>query len=181
MSNGEERNNEGTRGRNLGDKQLRQQVQELEESVDALQDSAEEISEALEDQDEADRVPPTIVEWGARAVSLLLLALLIGYTVRMALQPREPPHFEYEVRTEQIEERDGSWVVPIEVRNLSNAGVIELTVVAELVDENDIVVDEADLPLPLFGPGESIDVEVWFDENPADYELQFNVDGYITP
>jgi uncharacterized protein (TIGR02588 family) len=165
---------------------LKERVEALEASVQALEASGEDEDEGADDEeaddeDEEEHVPPTLVEWAVRLISVLLLASLIGYVVQMGRQPTVPPRFEYDVMDAEIEQRGESWVVPVEITNAGNESVLELTISAELVNENSAVVDSAEITFPLFGPEEKEEVEFWFDEDPAEHELRFNVDSYVKP
>lgn len=169
---------------------LRERVEEaLEEANEAGEQPDDEgdagEADGAEDKagDKADeeKVPPTLVEWGARVVSILLLVALVGYATRMGLQPTRAPVFEHEVQSSEIEQRGESWVVPVEITNTGNESVAELNITAELVDANDEVVDEADITFPLFGPEESEMVEFWFDEDPSEYKFRLNVGSYYKP
>jgi uncharacterized protein (TIGR02588 family) len=130
--------------------------------------------------DEREPPPPTIVEWSGHLLSILLLLTLVGYVGWMAFQPSTPIAFDYRVLKEEISERGGSWVLPVEVHNQGSSGILDILITAELKDGEEVV-DQADISLPLLGPDESVRVELWFDEDPRRYTLSFNVGSYALP
>ncbi len=140
----------------------------------------EAVQEALEATDaEEPAEPPTLLEWSVRGMSLLLVLLLLGYVVWVSVQPPTPIHFEYGVEWERLEERDGAWVLPVTLQ-LRGEGVQDLTITAELADGEEVI-EEVPLEFPLMGQNETEQLELWFEEDPRDYTLRFNVGSYKVP
>lgn len=125
--------------------------------------------------------PPTIVEWGVRLASVSLLALLIGIVIWEALQPPRPAEFAFDVQESQLRQDGGEWVLPVQMQNIGTEGVVDLTLTGELVDAQGTVVTEASAVFPLVGGGEQLTFALWFDEDPREYELRFNIDSYTHP
>lgn len=125
--------------------------------------------------------PPTLIEWGVRLISGLLLLGLIGYVVWMAFQPSISPQFELEIDRGHIENRNGSWVVPVSVLNIGSVTAVELELTLELVDDEGNVVEAETLVFPLVGGQERVSGDYWFSEDPTPFELRFNVGGYRKP
>ncbi len=125
--------------------------------------------------------PPTLVEWAARLVSVLLLFVLVGYLAWSGYQEEAPIAFGFTVLMEQLDERDGSWVLPVEVTNQGGTSIVNLYMVVELVDEASEVVEEIDLDIALMGHGQRQSFDLWWDRDPRDYEVRFNVERYERP
>lgn len=125
--------------------------------------------------------PPTAVEWGVRALSVLLLLALVGVVIWGAMRPEEPVYFDFEVKKEQVRTTGEQWVVPIKVQNRGSHSIRDLTITAQLLDDQENVVDEAELVFPLLGYGESVSLDVWFGEDPRAYELFFDIGSYKFP
>ena len=153
----------------------------LKRTEDAVPDD-EDVGDDEEAPDDREQVlPPTIIEWSVRGVSLLLLLALVGYVGWHALQPARPTRFTYEVDMGDLREVGEEWALPASIRNEGDTSVLDLKVVGELSDGGAEPVDEAEVTLPLLGARESADFTLWFSEDPREFELEWNVDGYHLP
>lgn len=140
-------------------------------------DAVEELHEAIEPEPP----PPTLVEWGARGLSILLLLLLVGYVFSEALRPPTPTAFDYQVQASAIRQQGEEWVVPVTLRHRGSRSLLDLALTAQLTDGAGEVVEEIEVALPLLGAGESVALELWFSEDPRAHSLRFDVQGYRLP
>ena len=124
---------------------------------------------------------PTVVEWAARALSAGMLLLLISYVLWSAFQPTRPVRFTYQVMIKQLDLRSGEWVLPIKIKNQGSVSVHDLIIIAELVGLTDEVVDQSEMTFMLLGQGEEVEIELWFIEDPREFDLRFNVHSYKLP
>lgn len=125
--------------------------------------------------------PPTIVEWGARVIGGLFLLGLIAFTVNFALETPQPVSIAFEEKMDEVEIRDGNWLLPIIIRNESNRSLLDLSLTVELRDGAGEVLDEAPVQISLLGHGQALTVHIWFAADPRSNEIHYNVDGYKLP
>lgn len=124
--------------------------------------------------------PPTLLEWGVRVFSMLILVGLTGYLLWTAFQPTVDPQFRFKIDPQQIAQRGTSWVVPLELTNEGSKAIEDLEVVLE-VRSGPAVIEESAVTYKLLGAGESIKGEYWFAEDPRSYTLEPSVTGYRLP
>lgn len=147
-------------------------------SENGKNDGEDQELDQVEKSTTAQDPPPTIVEWGVRIVSLLILLVLTGYVVWQAVQPYEETTFTFEVKRDEIRFVDGAWAVPVHLVNKGTPSLEDLAVAVELADAAGNVVEKEALTFPLVGEGEGLDAEVWFDRDPSDYQVRLDVTGY---
>ena len=124
------------------------------------------------------RPAPSFVEWAARAVSALSLLALFGFLIYSATKPHIGPNFKYEIAYDKIEERRNGWAVPI---NITNRGTVAISEFIYEVRMRSASMSEFDVKrgrVAVFGAGESVATEVWFDRDPRDADFEFRVDAY---
>lgn len=143
-------------------------------------DDNTELSEAEKSQT-IQEPPPTALEWGVRLVSLGLVLALLGYLMLTGLNANDPVLLEATADVQNIEQRNGQWVIPAVVVNRGDLSVSDATVALALVTGDGTVVESEDVTIPLLGQSASTDVQFWFDTDPNDYTLQFDVGGLIVP
>ena len=124
--------------------------------------------------------PPTAIEWGARALSFLFLATLISLIVYQGVQPPVLPRLVLEPQLDQAELRGEEWALPVTLLNAGSTPIEQVRLAVQLID-GERVVDESELDLALIGPGERVEAEVWFSENPTDYEVRLDVASLQRP
>lgn len=124
--------------------------------------------------------PPTVVEWGARALSVLLVLLLVSVIVYQGTRPQLPPRLSLEPHLDQAEKRGDEWALPVTIRNEATIPLQEVNLAVQLL-EGERVVDEAALQLMLLGPGERVEAEVWFSEDPNQYDVTLSVESLQHP
>lgn len=146
-----------------------------------LQQQAADAVEELHELVEPEPTPPTLVEWAARVVSLLLLLLLVGFVLTEALRPPTPISFDYHVQTSAIHQQGEAWVVPVTLRNQGSRSAQELSFLAQLTNTAGEPVEEIEVSLPLLGAGEAVGLELWFSEDPRSHTLIFDVQSYRLP
>ncbi|PHI19830.1 hypothetical protein CEQ90_10580 [Lewinellaceae bacterium SD302] len=121
--------------------------------------------------------PPTLVSWSIRLTSILLVATLLIYFIWSMLQPVERPSFDFAVQNDQIEQRNGNWVVPVSVTNRGDVSVLNLAIEATLKTST----ESRETNIRLLGPGESISVEFTFSEQLSEADLKYEAISYILP
>ncbi len=159
----------------------KQQTSWLRRLLTPFQKSTQEAMTEEGEPKVVEALPPTLVEWSGYLLSALLLSSLMGYVLWGAFQEPAPIAFDYQVGSEQLREHGGGWVLPIDIHNQGGEGILDLTITAELLDDEGEVIDEAEISLPLLGPDETASVEVGFDEDPRLHTLNFNVGSYTLP
>jgi len=128
------------------------------------------------DKDNADKAPPSILMWAVRGVSALLVVGLLGYLIWSAVQPTVEVRFAFEVKTEDCAQREGRWVLPVEVTNESTISAHDVTYAISLSDGTEKMVT-----LLLIGPNEQLTHEFWFDEDPRGRAAKCQVTSYLLP
>lgn len=124
------------------------------------------------------RPAPSVVEWTARAISALSILSLFGFLIYSASQPHVGPNFKFAIAQDKIEERLNGWAVPL---TITNRGTVAISEFIYEVKMRDATMSEFDVKrgrVAIFGAGESVDTEVWFDSDPRDAEFEFRVDAY---
>lgn len=124
--------------------------------------------------------PPTLLEWAVRALSAAVILGLTGYILWTAFQPVVDPYFEFEIKSDEITQRGGSWVVPVSVKNAGTQAIEGIELTLQVVDGEEVV-EESALTLALLGGGESADGEFWLSANPHRYRLEPTVVAYRLP
>lgn len=143
-------------------------------------DNKNELSEDEKSQTEQDP-PPTALGWAARVVSIGLVLVLLGYLVFSGLGATETAVLEAHADTTNIQQLNGQWMVPAVIENVGDLSVSGATVTLSLVEVDGDVVESEDVTVSLLGQAGSVDVQYWFDSNPADYELKFDTGGLVVP
>lgn len=110
------------------------------------------MSERGDDETEAPSpVPPTLIGWGLRVVSTLLIGTLLAYLVIQAMAPETDFRLTIEPVWEEASDRDGELLVPVRLINDSTRTVRNLRV--ELMNETPAPIA---VEVALFGPGEQV-------------------------
>lgn len=142
------------------------------------------MSEDEKDQqngsEDAAQPAPTALEWTVRLVSAAVLLALTGYIVWTAFQPTVNPHFEFAFEIADMEERDGQWVVPLDVTNRGTSTLENVVVRLQLLD-GERVIEEPEVTFALIGEEEVQKAEFWFTSEPVGYLLKPSVVGYRLP
>lgn len=125
--------------------------------------------------------PPTVIEWGARIFSLIVVLGLIVYVVVAGMQSAAPPGFDLSIDESGIEQRGAAWVVPGSVRNTGDVAIADVVVTLVVEDSEGAVVEEVDLSLPLLGTGETSTGEFWIGSDPSTHVLSLDVASYRVP
>ncbi len=126
-------------------------------------------------------VPPTILVWTARLVSLGLFAAIIGYLLYMVATDDTPAQFDVEPDWAKVEQRNGMIVLPVTVINDSTEAVTDvvMNVTQDLPgEEND---DSFSVTIPLMGEGERALVELVFETVPIEDDITFRISSYQSP
>lgn len=100
-------------------------------------------------EDTKSPVPPTIVGWLVRLLSLALVIALGGYLTYMASQPEQEFALAVEADWDKAATRSGQYLVPVKVTNQANRPVRNLKL--ELGPGADGPIE---IEIHLFGPGE---------------------------
>lgn len=125
--------------------------------------------------------PPTILEWSVRIGSLLILVGLTIYLIATGLLPTQPPKFDVAFDVEQSMQREGRWVLPVEVINVGTLAVEDLQLTLALVKPDGEVVEEISSTISLIGQNELFNLEFWLDEDPRNFDLEIKVNSYKVP
>ena len=120
---------------------------------------------------------PSIVEWGVRAFSTVAMLALFGFLLYSALQPDIGPNFTLEIHEDEIEQRRNGWAVPFTITNKGTVAISDVLYEMELIDGGSTLVAKRGR-ISVFGAGESVDGEVWFDSDPRGGNLELRVDTY---
>lgn len=134
------------------------------------------------------RPAPTILSWSIRGISLLIVVSLIGYFLWSAARPVVEPKIVFEVLDDKIEQRGGSWAMPVEVTNKGTVSIHTLTIGAALTPsyssagkEEAKSREEESVEIPLLGPNEMVTATFWFDQDPRKQNPRFAVKTYVLP
>lgn len=125
--------------------------------------------------------PPTIVEWSARLVSLGAVLVLLGYVVISGFAATSPPTIETRVLLDEIEIRNGSWVVPVDVTNEGDVSVSDAEITLEVASADGTVVESESVVIALLGQGGTSSVEFWLSQEPEPDQISVEVGSYILP
>lgn len=123
---------------------------------------------------------PTVLVWAARLVTLGALAIIIGYLVHLIFTDERPAQFVIDAQYDQLDQRNGNYVLPIRLTNDSTEAVTSVVLDAEL----DLPGDETtnlSATLPLMGEGESAMLEMVFQTRPTPDTLDLRVSSYQSP
>lgn len=118
---------------------------------------------------------PSLVEWMARGLSALIVLALFGFLLHGALQPEIGPNFALDVHTEKIEQRRNGWAVPMSITNKGTVAIADVFYEIVAPDRSQTVKRGR---IAIFGAGETVESEVWFDEKPASSQFELRVDTY---
>ena len=120
----------------------------------------------------------TPAEWVTFAVSMLILAFVLGAIAVQIPGSDEPPAPSARVDGEPRQVR-GRWFVPVEVVNDGDLTAENVQVTAELLIGDETF--EADQTLDFLAGGETQHLEFVFDDDPESGELTVEVAGYRDP
>lgn len=125
--------------------------------------------------------PPTWLEWGVRITSLAVLAALVGFVVINGLSSDQPSLLTGQVTHDDIDQRNGTWVVPATITNAGDESLVNVSADLVLSDGDDDEIESASVTISLLGAGASEDVEFRFERDPRDLQLEFDFGGSIVP
>ena len=119
--------------------------------------------------------PPTLMTWIVRLVSVALIGSLIGYLVYLSLRPEVAAQFDVIANVDRAEQRDGAWVLPVDVLNTSTESMA--SVVVEIEQGN----VTRSFTVTLMGEGERAIAEVRLPERPTADNIVADVTSYQSP
>ena len=119
--------------------------------------------------------PPSWIVWAVRLSSLATLFAIIGYLIHLAVRPEVPAQFDINLEFGNAEQREGQWVLPVEVTNSSTEAVNE--VVLE-VAQGDVT---RTTTIGLLGEGEQIAIEFRLPREPSEGNTEASVLSYQSP
>lgn len=123
------------------------------------------------------RTGRTTAEWVTFAIASALLATLAGFVVAEIPGGDPPPAPVAEVRA--VSERGGRFYVMVEVENRGEQTAESVQVSGTLtVDGQE---QEGDQSIDFLSGGETEELELVFDDDPADGDLEVRVTGYLLP
>ncbi|MGB6229400.1 MAG: hypothetical protein WBF53_04655 [Litorimonas sp.] len=124
--------------------------------------------------------PPTLLVWAARLLTLAAVLSIVGYLVWLIFTDTRPAQFIVDAQYDELEARNGSWVLPIRVVNDSTEAVTNVVLDAALTPPGE---EEVNLSttLPLMGEGESAMLEMVFETRPEPETLDLRVSSYQSP
>ena len=123
--------------------------------------------------------PPTIAAWIARVLTVGTMALIIGYLVYLCFRPEVLARFDIELAFDQLDERNGRYVLPVMVTNDSTESMSGVAVEVVLsTPEGETV---RSFEIALMGEGESANAEVTFRERPTPDSVEADVVSYVSP
>lgn len=102
------------------------------------------------DPDEQQQVQPTMLGWIARMVSLALLLLLAGTIVYQIIQPHKDIAFNVSVKSDEIREQGGAYLIPIDVTNVGTDTARDVKLSLETGSET------TDIEMKMIGQKETI-------------------------
>lgn len=123
--------------------------------------------------------PPTWLSWTIRGFSVLLIVGLLGYLVVATVRPTRQPTITFAVQQDKIQQRGGSWALPVDVTNEGTVSIHALTVNAVLTQLPDK--PKSSLTILLLGPGQVVTTTFWFEQDPRGKGEAFRVEGYVLP
>jgi uncharacterized protein (TIGR02588 family) len=116
-------------------------------------------------------------EWVTLAVSLLVVAVVVGLIVREIPGSKRPP--APVAVAGRVEERGDRFVVPVEVENRGQRTAENVQVQATVtIDGEDVTADQT---VDFLAGGETESMEFVFTDDPADGDLTVEVTGYLVP
>ncbi|MDQ3106802.1 MAG: TIGR02588 family protein [Actinomycetota bacterium] len=116
-------------------------------------------------------------EWVTFAVASAILAVIIGLVVREIPNSKRPPLPVAVVG--RSEPRGDRFVVAVAVENRGERAAQEVQVSATLTVDGEE--QTADQVVDFLSGGERVDLELLFDDDPSDGELEVEVTGYRLP
>lgn len=119
--------------------------------------------------------PPTWLAWTARILTVGTLAAMILYLVYLILRDPVSARFDIDLMFDEAENRNGVWVLPVEVTNASTESIGNVTVEVTQGDTT------RSFELMLMGEGEMGDAEVTFDLRPTEANTEAQVVSYVSP
>ncbi|HEX5164331.1 MAG TPA: hypothetical protein VFV93_02955 [Thermomicrobiales bacterium] len=113
------------------------------------------------------------------AISLLLIVLLAGAILYEGYWKgqADPATLEVTVRTDQIDQRGGSYYVPVEIHNAGDQTVEEVTVSIDVIDGENVV-QEAETVIATLGEAETVTAVVVLTEDPTGLTIEAGVVTY---
>jgi uncharacterized protein (TIGR02588 family) len=120
----------------------------------------------------------TAAEWTSFAVSLVVLAVVVGLIGVQMLGSHDPAAPVAE-QSDAVRVEGGQFFVPVEVTNHGDATAENVQVSAELTIDGETT--DGDQTVDFLSGGEAMQVEFAFDDDPGDGELVVRVTGYSVP
>lgn len=128
-------------------------------------------------ESEERRRPAKPAEWATFGVAAAILVAVVAAILLQLQGPTAPPAPTVEVGAAQ--ERDGRFFVPVVVVNRGDETAQNVQVLATLtLDDGEV---ESDQVIDFLAGGEEEELELVFDEDPAEGELEVVIGGYSLP
>lgn len=119
------------------------------------------------------------IEWAVAAVGLLIVAGVIVFLVNEALSDDgKPPSLTFDVIA--VEPVSGGYVVQVSALNEGDLTAADVTVTGQLLD-GETVVEEREFMLDFVPPHSTRRGGLFFSENPDDWTLVLQPQGYQEP
>ena len=135
----------------------------------------DETGDGVPDDQGEESPPPTLLTWFARALSIAMIGSLIGYLVYLCLRPEVPAQFDVITHFDRAEQRDGAWVLPVDVLNTSTEAMASVVVD---IEQGDVT---RSFTVTLMGEGERAIAEVRLPERPTADNVTADVTSYQSP
>ena len=116
--------------------------------------------------------PRKLAEWVSLGISAALIATLAGYLVYQGLQP-QPPYVaaEAQVLMNRVLEKDGKYILPIEVVNHGRLTLRELNVEVEYRGP-DGKQETREFTIDYLGEQSKQKIYLYFDQHPRDLQVK---------
>jgi uncharacterized protein (TIGR02588 family) len=131
---------------------------------------------------EEKRSTTPLAEWLVGLVGLLLVLGVVGFLIVQAQQPATPPTLV--VVAEPVIAQAGGYLVPIRVTNEGGRTASTVLIEGSLLTSDDPAVPPVETSETTFDfvpPQSSRDGGLFFAEDPAQYQLELQVKGFIEP
>lgn len=121
-------------------------------------------------------------EWAVAAVGAAILAFIVGYLVYEAIARPPEPRPEIVVTGDAaVQLANGTFLVPIEVRNLGHATGAGVNVSGTLLGEDGAVIEESAVSFDFVAPHSRESGGLYFAADPATARLVLRVEGFADP
>jgi uncharacterized protein (TIGR02588 family) len=122
-----------------------------------------------------------IAEWVTLGISLAIVIGVLGVTTWLALRGDVlPATFDVTARTEQVREHDGSWYLPIDLRNVGDDTAADVVVRASL-DTGSAEPETAEFTVTFLSGGDRTSGTAVFTHDPRDGDLRVAVVSFSEP